>query len=162
MERTLGDRERRVGEPPEAALTRIDWGLLVLRGAGCFLVATFGWSKVRDLVAEIARGVPLNQAGLAPLIHGMGFPFAGLLAVYVTLCESLAAVLVASGLWTRAAAACLAVSMTGAFFYSARVGEEPLRALLYLTVFAALALTGPGKLSIDHRWITASSKALAP
>jgi uncharacterized membrane protein YphA (DoxX/SURF4 family) len=40
--------------------------------------------------------------------------------------------------------------MAGALYTSVRLGEDWLRAALYLIVFIGLSLTGPGKLSIDR------------
>jgi uncharacterized membrane protein YphA (DoxX/SURF4 family) len=40
--------------------------------------------------------------------------------------------------------------MTGALYTSVRLGEDWLRAALYLIVFTVSVLTGPGKFSVDH------------
>lgn len=125
-------------------------GLLVLRTAGLFLLLTFGWGKFTGYLQIVRAGRPLASSGLAPLIRQMGFPAPGWLGLYAALCESVASLLVAVGLLTRLAALFAALSMAGAFYVSLRLGEEPLRALLYFTIFAALALTGPGRFSLDH------------
>jgi putative oxidoreductase len=131
--------------------TQIDVALLALRmGSGLFLVATFGWHKFLGYLLLIRTGHSLATSGLAPLIHKMGFPAPALLAIYAVLNESVGALFVACGLWTRVAAVSAAISMAGALYVSLRLGEEPLRAALYLTMFSALALTGPGKFSIDY------------
>jgi uncharacterized membrane protein YphA (DoxX/SURF4 family) len=121
-------------------------GLLILRSSGLFLLLTFGWQKLFGLAQIIHAGASLSSAGLGPLIRDVGFPAPALAAVYVTLSESM----IALGLFTRLSAACAALSMAGAFYFSLRVGEEPLRAALYLLIFGVLALTDPGKFSIDH------------
>jgi putative oxidoreductase len=131
-------------------VTGLDAGVLVLRSAGLFLFVTFGWTKLWDLFQIVRAGRSLSANGLAPLIHAVGFPAAAVLAVYVTLCESLGALCVALGLCTRVAATAAAVSMAGAFYYSMHVGEEPLRAALYLVTYASVAIMGPGTWSVDH------------
>jgi uncharacterized membrane protein YphA (DoxX/SURF4 family) len=125
-------------------------GLLILRSSGLFLLLTFGWQKLFDLAQIIHAGASHSSAGLGPLIRDAGFPAPALAALYVTLSESIFAFLIALGLFTRLSAACAALSMVGAFYFSLRVGEEPLRAALYLLIFGVLALTGPGKFSIDY------------
>jgi hypothetical protein len=60
------------------------------------------------------------------------------------------AFLVAFGFLTRLAAASLALGMAGALYTSVRLGEDWLRAALYLIIFVVLSLTGPGKFSLDH------------
>jgi putative oxidoreductase len=129
--------------------TQSDIGLLILRGAAFFLAATFGLQKLAGYVTLIHSGEPAATHFLVPLIGSMGFPVPTLLAIYVTLIESVGALLIACGLLTRVAAALAALSMAGAFYTSLRLGEEPLRAALYLIIFAALAVTGPGKFSVD-------------
>jgi putative oxidoreductase len=79
----------------------------------------------------------------------MGFPFPGFLGVYTVLNESVGALLIGLGLLARISAVFGALSMAGAFYTSIRLGEEPLRAALYLVIFLALAVTGPGKYSLD-------------
>src|SRR5258708_13852798 len=128
---------------------RIDAGLRVLRGAGLFLAFTFGLQKFVGYVTLIRMGGSLSTSGLAPLIRAMGFPFPGFLAVYAVLSESVGALLIGLGLLTRISAVFGALSMAGAFYTSIRLGEEPLRAALYLVIFLALAVTGPGKYSLD-------------
>ena len=130
--------------------TSVDTGLLILRSSGLFLLLTFGWQKLFRLVQLIYAGESLSSAGLALLIRDAGIPAPALGYVYVTLSESILALLIALGLFTRLSAACAALRMAGAFYFSLRVGEEPLRAALYLLVFGALALTGPGRFSLDH------------
>jgi putative oxidoreductase len=133
-----------------SAERRIDIGLLVLRSAALFLVVTFGWQKVSGYIALLRAGQSLSTSGLAPLIRMMGFPAPAFLAVCAVLNESLGALFIACGFLTRLSAAVGAIGMATAFYVSMRLGEDPLRAALYFVIFFGLAITGPGKFSVDH------------
>jgi uncharacterized membrane protein YphA (DoxX/SURF4 family) len=130
----------------------LDAGLLILRGAGLFLLLTFGWQKLWGYIQLALAGGPWDSLGLAPLIRSMGFPAPVLLGVYVMLCESVGALLIACGFLTRGMAFLAALSMAGAFYISLRLEEDPLRAALYFCIFTALAVAGPGRFSVDH-WL---------
>jgi uncharacterized membrane protein YphA (DoxX/SURF4 family) len=127
-----------------------DLGLLILRGAGFLLVATFGVQKIGWYWSAFHAGKSLSTVGLAPLIARMGFPIPVALALWVTFNESIGAFLIGCGFLTRLLAASAALGMAGALYTSVRLGEDWLRAALYLIIFFALILTGPGKFSVDH------------
>jgi uncharacterized membrane protein YphA (DoxX/SURF4 family) len=126
------------------------FGLLILRGAGFLLVFTFGIQKVGWYVIALHGGKSLSSVGLAPLIAKMGFPIPVVLAIWITFNESIGAFLIGCGFLTRLMAASAALGMAGALYTSVRLGEDWLRAALYLIIFTALILTGPGKFSVDH------------
>jgi uncharacterized membrane protein YphA (DoxX/SURF4 family) len=111
-----------------------DLGLLILRGAGLLLVATFGVQKIGWYWSALLAEKSLTSSGLAPLIAKMGFPIPVALALWITFNESIGAFLVACGLLTRLAAASLALGMAGALYTSVRLGEDWLRAALYLII----------------------------
>jgi len=127
-----------------------DFGLLILRGAGLLLALTFGVQKMGWYWSAVHAGKSLSSAGLAPLIAKMDFPIPFALAVWITFNESIGAFLIGCGFLTRLLAASAALGMAGALYTSVRLGEDWLRAALYLIIFAALVLTGPGKFSGDH------------
>jgi uncharacterized membrane protein YphA (DoxX/SURF4 family) len=127
-----------------------DFGLLILRGTGLLLAGTFGIQKIGWYWAAVHAGKSLSSAGLAPLIARMGFPIPFALALWITFNESIGAFLVGCGFLTRLLAASAALGMAGALYTSVRLGEDWLRAALYLIVFTTLVLTGPGKFSVDH------------
>src|SRR6266481_660317 len=127
-----------------------DLGLLILRGAGLLLVATFGVQKIGWYWSAFHAGKSLSSVGLAPLIAKMGFPIPVALALWITFNESIGAFLIACGLLTRLVAASAALGMAGALYTSVRLGEDWLRAALYLIIFIALIFTGAGKFSVDH------------
>lgn len=118
-----------------------DLGLLVMR-------LWFG------LVMAIAHGIPkfdkLDRfaAGLAE----DGMPIPEVMALLAALSESVGGLLIALGLLTRPAALALVVTMSVAAFVAH--AEDPFAkqefALLYGVGFLALALAGPGRLSLDH------------
>jgi len=58
--------------------------------------------------------------------------------------------LIGCGLFTRVLAISAALGMAGALYTSVRLGEDWLRAALYLIVFLALSLSAAGKYSIDR------------
>src|SRR5215510_8534681 len=126
----------------------IDLGLLLLRAAGFLLAFTFGIQKIGWYAFH--SGKPLSSIGLAPLIAHVGFPFPVILALWITLNESIGAFSVGVGFLTRFVAASVALGMVGALYTSVRMGEDWLRAALYLTIFLGLTFTGPGKFSIDR------------
>jgi len=128
----------------------IDTGLLLLRAAGFLLAFTFGVQKIGWYVTAFHAGKPFSSIGLAPLIAHVGFPLPVILALWITLNESIGAFLIGSGFLSRFGAASVALRMIGALYTSVRMGEDWLRAALYLIIFTALAFTGPGKFSIDH------------
>jgi len=127
--------------------------LLLLNGCGfCRFPNSPAAPRLWDSRGKKAllAGKSLTSSGLAPLIAKMGFPIPVALALWITFNESIGAFLVACGFLTRLAAASLALGMAGALYTSVRLGEDWLRAALYLIIFAALSLTGPGKFSFDH------------
>jgi DoxX. len=128
----------------------IDPGLLLLRAAGFLLAFTFGIQKIGWYVTAFHAGKPLSSIGLTPLIAHVGFPLPMILALWITLNESIGAFFVGMGFLTRYAAASLALGMVGALYTSVRLGEDWLRAALYLIIFAGLSFTGAGKFSIDR------------
>ena len=136
-----------------------DLGLLILRGAGFLLAATFGLQKFSWYWTAFHAGKSLSAIGLAPLIARMGFPTPVVLALWITFNESIGALLIGYGFLTRILAASAALGMAGALYTSVRLHEDWLRAALYLIVFVALALIGPGKFSVDH---LIKSKTVAP
>src|SRR2546427_13281284 len=136
-----------------------DLGLLILRGAGPLLALTFGVQKIGSYLSALHAGKSFSSIGLAPLIAKMGFPIPVALAIWITFNESIGAFLIGCGFLTRLLAASLALGMAGALYTSVRLGEDWLRAALYLIVFVALPLIGPGKFSVDH---LIKSKTAAP
>jgi len=127
-----------------------DLGPLILRGAGFLLAATFGLQKIGWYWTAFHAGKSLLAIGLAPLIGKMGFPIPVVLALWITFNESIGALLIGCGFLTRILAASAALGMAGALYTSVRLDEDWLRAALYLIVFVALALIGPGKFSVDY------------
>jgi uncharacterized membrane protein YphA (DoxX/SURF4 family) len=136
-----------------------DLGFLILRGAGFLLAATFGVQKIGWYWTAFHAGKSLSAIGLAPLIARMGFPIPVVLALWITFNESIGAFLIGCGFLTRILAASAALGMAGALYTSVRLEEDWLRAALYLIVFVALALMGPGKFSVDY---LIKSKTAAP
>lgn len=131
-------------------LPKRDLGLLILRAAGLLLAVTFGIQKIGWYWSAFHTGKSILHTGLVPLIARMGFPIPFVLALWITFNESIGAFLIACGFWTRLLAASAALGMAGALYTSVRLEEDWLRAALYLIVFTGLALTGPGKFSVDH------------
>jgi putative oxidoreductase len=122
----------------------VDLGLLVLRlSFGIGLVALHGWSK-------LATYAERSQRFADPF--GIGSPASLALAIFA---EVVCAVLIALGLFTRAAALVCLINMSVAFFYAhggrftgERNGEL---AFMYLAAFAVLLLAGAGRFSLDGK-----------
>jgi uncharacterized membrane protein YphA (DoxX/SURF4 family) len=136
----------------------LDAGLLLLRASGLLLALTFGVQKIGWYVTALHAGKPFSTIGLAPLIAHTGFPIPVILALWITLNESIGAFFVGIGFLTRFAAASLALGMIGAFYTSVQLHEDWLRAALYLIIFLGLTFTGAGKFSIDHLLKTGKTK----
>ena len=123
-----------------------DAGLLLLRvGAGLSLCLIFGLSKWKDALHYMHTG----QWSFIDFNRKVGLPAPVFVAYLETLNESLAAFLVACGLFTRYAAACVFIGFA-ATYCSLKVGEAAwLTAAYFALMFATIALTGPGTFSID-------------
>jgi uncharacterized membrane protein YphA (DoxX/SURF4 family) len=142
-------------------LLMINLGLLLSRAAGFLLAFTFGIQKIGWYVTAFHAGKPLASVGLAPLIAKVGFPLPIILALWITLNESIGALFVGIGFLTRLMAASLALGMIGALYTSVQLGEDWLRAALYLIIFTAVIFAGPGKFSVD-RWLQSRKKKPNP
>jgi putative oxidoreductase len=141
-----------------------DIGLLILRLAGLYLALSHGWSKVLGLAS--------GQDGFVKATAELGLPMPVVFAWAAALSEFAGGLLVAVGLGTRVAAAFAASTMAVAAVGRhhahglllnalgvAPVSDEvrkawgnPELALIYLLVFASLALLGPGRFAIDARF----------
>lgn len=139
----------------------LDFGLLVLRSAGFLLSLTFGVQKIGWYIGAFHSKTPFASVGLAPLIAKLGFPASLILALWITFNESIGAFLIGCGLFTRVLAISSALGMVGALYTSVQLGEDWLRAALYLIVFIALSLTSAGKFSIDRLLQTRKTKSVS-
>jgi putative oxidoreductase len=138
-----------------------DIGLLILRLAGLYM-ATHGWGKV----SMLASG---QGDGLIGAIGHLGFPVPVVFTWAAALAEFAGGLLVALGLFARYVAPFTAFTMFVAAFLQqhalgsllawigiAPVAEDvrkgwgnPELALVYMLVFLAVALVGPGGYSLD-------------
>jgi putative oxidoreductase len=117
-----------------------DAGLALLRiGAGLLLLFLHGLGKVPP--AE----------GFVGWIGGMGFPAPIVFAWLATLAEVVGAILIAVGLLTRPAALYVAVHFVVVVFIAHAGDALPDRelAILFGLIALAIALTGPGRYSVD-------------
>jgi putative oxidoreductase len=121
-------------------------GLLLLRVVPSGIMMTHGWPKFQRLLDQwdSEEGVKFfDFMGLGPEIS----------LVLTVLAELVAPALMIVGFQTRWAAIPAAFTMGVAAFVvhgSDPLGDKEL-ALLYLVCFAAVALLGPGKWSVDQR-----------
>jgi putative oxidoreductase len=139
-----------------------DIALLVLRSTGLLLALGHGWGKVVSL--STGGGDRFIQG-----VAGMGFPLPVLFAWAAALAELVGGLCVALGLGTRVAAGFAAFTMAVAAFVRhkaharllvwaglASASDETLKAwgnpelaLVYLAIFASIALAGGGRLALD-------------
>jgi putative oxidoreductase len=140
-----------------------DLGLLLLRLSGVLLLGLHGWDKLSSFA--IGEG-----DGFVAAVARMGFPLPLVWAWAAVLAESVGALLLAVGLFTRTAAVGAAATMAVAAFLVHRALEQGLNflglrevspeqlqkwgnpelPLLYLIVFLAIALLGPGQIALDR------------
>lgn len=118
----------------------------VLRVVIGFLLAAHGWQKYVEFTLE----------GTAAAFGQMGVPLAGVVAPVMATLELVGGIAIVLGLFTRVFAGVLALGMVGAAVLVhapagvfVEAGGFELVAALGAGA-AALALVGPGRLSIDH------------
>ena len=132
----------------DIATKRIDIGLLVLRiGSGLSLFLVFAILKLKDSEAYFVNGQPWP---FVQFMRGINFPAPVLSSVVQTLNESICGLLIACGLMTRISGALLAFGFLVAFFCSMKAKGDVIVPGYFVVMFATLALTGPGRFSIDH------------
>jgi putative oxidoreductase len=125
-----------------SARGNVDAGLLVLRlGFGLTLAFGHGIHKLLALgkfIDSVARN---------------GFPLPQVMGPLAMLSEFAGGLLLALGLLTRPAAACVLGTMLGAAFqvHGASPFSKKELALAYALVAAVLLITGPGRYSVDAR-----------
>jgi putative oxidoreductase len=130
-------------------LSGSDWGLLLLRvGFAALLVGLHGWTRLLRAYNYALHGQPWT---FVSLVERLGFPFPSVFAVLSALSESVAVVFVALGLFTRPAAAIVAINMAVAFYNEAGKGDPYELPALYLLDALVLIVAGPGRLSLDAR-----------
>jgi putative oxidoreductase len=139
-----------------------DLGLLILRLAGLYLAVAHGWGKIVGLASGETR--------FLEGVERLGFPMPLAFAWAAALSEFLGGLAIALGLFTRWAAAFAAFTMCVAAFgghralsqLSAWLGLVPASedlkkwgnpelAFVYMLIFLAVALLGPGRLSVDSK-----------
>jgi putative oxidoreductase len=116
-------------------------GLLLLRIVAGFGLATHGYQK-------LFSG---HMSQFTATVSTLGFPIPALFAWAAAMSEFLGGILTAIGLKTRPAAIAAFITMAVAAIIFHR--HDPFKtkelALVYMSAFGTLALTGPGRFSLD-------------
>lgn len=142
---------------------KLDFALIVLRLTGLILAYKFGLPKVIGLLE--------GDQTFIGRVDGLGFPFPIFFAWCAALTELVGGNLVAFGIATRTSASlCAFVMVVAAFVRHHALGQlmlvfgwidrpadtvrswgDPTLALLFLSIFITLALTGPGRVRITFK-----------
>ena len=121
--------------------------LLILRvGAAVMLFYFHGLPKWAEAYAHIIHG---QEWGFISFVASLGFPFARFFAVCAAAAESVGALLVGAGLFTRYASGAVALTMVVAVYYHATKDMRIELAAMYLLAALTFVLTPPGPISLD-------------
>ena len=124
-------------------------GLLVLRlGFASLLIGFHGWTRLGRAMGYVLHG---DAWTFVSVVERLGFPMPSVFAVLSASAESMGALLVAVGLFTRSASAVIAFNMAVAVLNEAVKGDPLELPLFYLLGALAIAVLGPGRWSIDGR-----------
>ncbi len=126
-------------------------GLLVLRVVPAYLMVTnHGWGKIThpENWTRIGGAVTKYFGGLIDFAN----PIFGFLAAFS---ESVCSILIILGLFTIPSSLLLSGTMFFAALNHITSGKgSPESALVYLAIFAAITIAGPGKYSIDKMFLS--------
>jgi len=125
----------------------LDLGLLVLRlGLAALMLALHGWARLGRAFSYSVLGA---EWPFISLVAGLGFPMPGMFAVASALSESIGAILVGIGLFTRPAAVFLAIDMMVALYNEVSGADQIELPALYLVAAVTILITGPGRYGLD-------------
>ncbi|MBT3738271.1 MAG: DoxX family protein [Candidatus Marinimicrobia bacterium] len=123
-----------------------DLGLLLLRLLpGYYFIANHGWSKITNPAKWEKLGNAFTKYFGELLVFAN--PFFGFLAAFS---ESICAILIFMGLFTRSSSFLALATMFIAAFNHITTTGSPEKAWLYFSIFFAIMLLGPGKYSLDN------------
>ncbi len=132
---------------PDARGTLTDVGLLLVRlAAGLMLVGFHGWEKLMAAIGYVFQG---HEWRFVNGVASLGFPIPGFFAVCAALAESVGALLLAAGLFTRYVAAIVAFNFVVATYRHLSTDMRFELAGLYLAVALLFVFASPGRFSLD-------------
>jgi putative oxidoreductase len=132
---------------PARRLDTVDVSLLLLRlGIGGLMLSLHGWARFLRASEYVLHGADWP---FIRIVTRLGFPAAGAFAVASAAAESIGSLLVLAGLFTRAAAAFIAIDMAVAV-YNELNGGDPQLPGLYLLGALVIVIAGPGRFALDR------------
>ncbi|MEO0143859.1 MAG: DoxX family protein [candidate division WOR-3 bacterium] len=119
-----------------------DLGILILR-------------VVPSLLLIIFHGIPKIYKPHYALVKQMGLPFPEVFTWASILAETLFALFVIIGLFTRISSVIIIINFLFVLYFHFFIEHYPIKqaelAILFLIVYIAIALLGPGRYSVDRR-----------
>jgi putative oxidoreductase len=120
--------------------------LFVRAGAGLMLALLHGRGKIAGAYGKIFQG---QEWGFVGYVSSLGFPMATFFAVCAAVTEFFVALMLAAGLFTRYAAALVAVNMAVAAYTHIISDMKYELAAIYGLVSLAFVVVDPGRFSVD-------------
>ena len=127
-----------------------DLGLLFLRLLpGYYFIVNHGWSKITNPAKWEKLGVAFTKYFGELLVFAN--PLFGFIAAFS---ESVCAILIMVGLFTRSSSFLALLTMFFAAFNHITTTGSPEKAWLFFAIFFAITLIGPGKYSLDKKFFS--------